>query len=156
MRKTMTVTIAAEGRDKGKVFHLEEMSARQAERWARRALAEMVRSGAQIPEDIVSSGWGGLLAMGARGLFGAVGPEIDALHDELLACVALQPDPHHPEVKRRLIDDDTEEIATLELLKDEVFKLHSGFSVAAALSKIFAAARSVIEPMLTTSTSAES
>jgi hypothetical protein len=153
-RKTIVVTIAAEGRDKGKQFFLEELPARQAERWARRALAQMINAGAHIPEGIENSGWAGLLTMGLRGLLGTSGPEVDALHDELLSCVTILPDPARPEIKRPLIAEDIEEIATLGFLKDEVFKLHANFSVRDALSMIFAAARKAISDMQNIPTSA--
>lgn len=150
MRKDIIVSISAEGRDNGKQFFIQELPAYQAERWARRALAEMVRSGADLPEDIEKAGWSGLLAMGLRGLLGASGPEVDALHDELMACVEYMPDPSKPTIKRKPMPEDIEEIQTIALLKDEVFKLHSGFSIAAALSMIFAAARKAVKDMQST------
>jgi len=46
-RKTATVTISAEGRDKGKTFFLTEMSAERSEEWGERALLALVRGGGQ-------------------------------------------------------------------------------------------------------------
>ena len=95
-RKTETVTISAEGRDKGKVFVLTEMSAPKVERWERRALAAMAATGIEVPDNVRAAGLGYVLAMGLKALISLRGPEVEALHDELLSCVAYLPDPARP------------------------------------------------------------
>jgi hypothetical protein len=152
MRKTQTVTIAAEGRDKGKVFVITEMPARQVERWERRALAAMVRTGIEIPDNIKAAGFGYVLAMGLKALIGLNGPEVEALHDELMACVKIQPDPTR-EFTREVLDEEIEEDRKIYTLKDEVIKLHSGFSIAAYLSRLWGEAAQMAAASLNTSTS---
>jgi hypothetical protein len=137
-RKIETITITAEGRDKGKVFVLTEMPAPKVERWERRALAAMVATGVEVPDNIQAAGFGYIIAIGLKALLGLRGPEVEALHDELMSCVAYLPDPMHPEIKRAPLEFDIEEDRTIYTLKDEVIKLHAGFSIAAFLSKIWA------------------
>ena len=48
MRKSKLVTISAEGRDKGKLFVVNEKSAAAAEWWATRALLALGKAGADI------------------------------------------------------------------------------------------------------------
>ena len=140
MMKDTVVTITADGRDKGKLFHIREMPARQVERWERRALACMVQTGVQIPDNLQNAGFGFIFAAGLKALLGLSGQEVEALHDELMACVTIHPDPKKPEIERGWIDQDFEEVSTIFRLKDEVIKLHSGFSIASYLSKVWAEA----------------
>ena len=155
MRKTATITIAAEGRDKGKLFRIEEMPARQVERWERRALSCMAQTGVEVPDDVRNAGFGAIIAMGLKALLGLHGPEVEALHEELMACVTIHPDPTRPEIVRPLIEEDIEEVKTILTLKDEVIKLHAGFSVAAFLSNLWAEAAEKARALQTTSTSQE-
>ena len=149
------VTIAAEGRDKGKIFHIQEMGARQVERWERRALACMVQTGIEIPDSVQNAGFGFIFAMGLKALLGLSGAEVESLHDELMACVSIHPDPSRLEIKRNLIEEDIEEDRTIYRLKDEVVKLHSGFSIASYLSKVWAEAAARAETSQNTQTSTD-
>ena len=136
MRKTAIVRIDDENRDKGKVFLLTEMPASQAEKWAERALLALMRSGIDVPDDLSKQGMAGIVSVGLR-LFGGVSfQEMGPLLDELMACVQITPDPHHPEIVRRLIEEDIEEVATRIKLKAEVYKLHTNFSLADVLSTL--------------------
>ena len=146
MRKRKTLVIAAEGRDKGKAFVLCEMPARQAEAWGIRMMEALGRSGVAVPDGVAQGGLAGLASLGFRALLGApwalTGPLLDEMFE---ACVSYQPSPKVlrgaglPETPAvgPLIDDDTEEIATRLLLRSEVFELHTGFSVAAWLSRLW-------------------
>jgi len=127
MRKTITLTIDAEGRDKGKTFLITEMPARQAEEWALRALSAMTRAGIDIPPNILSAGLVGLATFAFRSFASMAFSDMKPLADEMMACVQVIPDPGRPEVKRGLVDTDTEEVATRLRLKQEVFELHTGF-----------------------------
>lgn len=49
-RKTKLVTIAAEGRDKGKCFLIREMPAMQSEKWAIRAILALGRADAEVED----------------------------------------------------------------------------------------------------------
>ena len=132
-RKTATVTIDADGRDQGKLFFLTEMATTKADKWATRFLLA-VSKGVEIPEGIAQSGIAGVAAVG----FGALGrlefSDAEPLLDALMACVEIIPDPSRPMVKRYLVEDDIEEVITLLRLRKELFELHTGFSLAAALS----------------------
>lgn len=133
MRKEKTVTIAAEGRDKGKIFLITEMSAWQAAKWADRCFFALAQSGVEIPEEIEQLGIAGIATLGLRALGGVKYPEAESLLDEMMGCVKFV-DPTNPQVTRRLIEDDIEEVKTILTLRAEVFELHTGFSFAAALS----------------------
>jgi hypothetical protein len=128
MRKTATVTIATEGRDKGKVFYLTEMPPFQTERWATRAFLALAKSGVSIPDDIVSSGFAGLVTLGVEALAGINYFDLEPLLEEMLQCVQIIPNPQNPEVKRSDIHCDIEEVSTILKLRKEVFNLHANFS----------------------------
>lgn len=133
-RKSIVVTIDAEGRDQGKVFTIREMPASQAEKWAMRALFAMSKSGVQIPDDIAKSGLAGIAAVGLKALEGINFYEAEPLLDEMFACIQIMPNPSKPKVVRALIEDDTEEVATRLRLRKEVLALHVDFFILAALS----------------------
>lgn len=124
MRKTATVTIAAQGRDTGKVFVITEMSAAASEEWAGRALFAMMNSGVEIPDNIASAGLAGIAAMGIGALTKVSFDAAKPLLDEMMTCVQIKPSQN---VTRALIADDIEEVATLLTLRKEVFNLHLSF-----------------------------
>lgn len=131
-RKTKTVIIDLGEdfpRDNGKVFHLEEMSAMAAEKWAMRAMLALTKSGVEIPEGIEGMGFAGVAIVGMRALGGVAFEDLEPLMDEMLECVSIQPDPRQPAVTRPLIKDDIEEVPTLVFLRREVFDLHANFSI---------------------------
>jgi hypothetical protein len=135
-RKSVEVRITAEGRDKGKTFFLTEMSAASAEAWAIRAMGAMARAGSDISLETLAGGAGSmtvLVAAGMKAFLAAPWEDIEPLLAELFGCVQIQPDPGHPEVRRPLVGDDVEEIDTRIRLRDEVIRLHVGFSLADTL-----------------------
>ena len=132
MRKEAVITIEANGRDQGKVFHLKEMPASQAERWAMRALLALVRSGVELPDDVASAGMAGVAALGLKAFSGVKFEEIEPLLVEMMECVKAIPDPSKPKMIRDLVETDIEEISTRLRLRAEVFALHTGFLVPAA------------------------
>lgn len=132
-RKTLTITIDAEGRDIGKVFVITEMPASQAEKWAARAFLAMARNGVDIPDDIASSGLAGIAAMGLKAIGGMKYEDAEPLLDEMFNCIKCIPDASKPNVIRNIIEDDIEELSTRLRLRKEVFMLHVSFFTAAAL-----------------------
>ncbi|MBO9332877.1 hypothetical protein GHR37_27425 [Achromobacter xylosoxidans] len=130
-RKTATVTISAEGRDKGKVFVLTELSAYEAEDWAGRALFALMNAGVEIPDNIAEAGLAGVAAMGLKAIAKLPFDSAKPLLDKMMACIQIQPS---PTVTRALIPDDIEEVATLLQLRKQVLGLHMDFSMAAAPS----------------------
>ena len=110
------------------------MSAAQAEDWALRAFLALARSGADIPENVEEAGFAGIATMGLKAFAGMTHADARPLMDEMFStCVEIIPDPSKPQVRRSLVDDDTEEVATRLWLRGEVFKLHVDFSKVAAL-----------------------
>lgn len=134
MRKVLTVTIDAEGRDQGKQFLLTELPASRAERWAIRAFMLLGKAGADIPDDVQSMGMAGIAQVGFQALVRCDYDDLAPLFDEMFACVQFIPDPRHPGVTRALIEDDIEEVTTRLRLRKEVFELHVGFFGAAGAS----------------------
>lgn len=154
-RKTKTVVVETEGRDKGKHFLITEMSASQAESWAFRAFGAMARAGVEVPENVVMSGMVGLSALGLKAFLAANWADVEPLLGEMMACVQAVPEPDRPEVTRRLIEDDIEEAATRARLRDEVFELHTGFSIAGALLNAVALAMTLLVGGSSTPTSTD-
>lgn len=135
-RKTIDVTIADEGRDKGKTFLLTEMPAARAEKWAMRALLLAAQSGAEV-EPNLRAGMAGVAVMGIETLLGGVSFDgVEPLLDEMMTCVQIKPDRMRSDFVRKLVEDDIEEVATRVYLRQEVFALHVGFSFADALSTL--------------------
>ena len=126
-RKQLTITIHDKNRDEGKRFLITEFSARRAHNWACRALFGMANGGIDIPEGLENQGMAGLAAMGINAL-SSIKPDIGIpLMDELMECVQILPNPERPEIVRRLIDEDIEEVLTIFKLQKEVLMLHIGF-----------------------------
>jgi hypothetical protein len=135
MRKTLTLTISQEGRDKDKRFLLTEMSAMRAEKWATRLLIALMNSGLELSDDEAGAGMAGLASVVDRGGFRFAGSgisyhELEPLLDEMLGCIQIA----EPKITRDLTEHDVEEVATLLFLRSEVIKLHTGFSLAERLS----------------------
>ena len=124
MRKTETITITDDGRDKGKMFLLTEMPAEKAEKWALRAFLALARSGVELPDDVQQLGMAGMAIVGLRALGGVQFSDAEELLDEMFECVQII----ESKITRRPTGDDIEEIATRAQLRIEVLKLHAGFS----------------------------
>ena len=132
MRNEKDVTIT-EGRDAGKTFHLKELPASQAERWAIRAFLALMSSGVEIPDEVAALGMAGLASLGLTAL-GRVKWELaEPLLAEMFTCVSYVFKPGAGEAgTRKLIEDtDIEDVLTRLMLRKEVFELHVGFSLAA-------------------------
>jgi hypothetical protein len=134
-RKELFVTIADEGRDKGKVFKLTEQSAIDIDKWANRATHAIIRAGGVLPDEIVKMGVIGILVVGYHRLMHIPWSELDPLLDELMRCVDIVPTPNQPNVIRKLFPNDIEEVQTLRTLREQVFVLHTGFMKPADVSK---------------------
>jgi hypothetical protein len=141
MRKSATVTISAEGRDKGKVFVLTELSAEESEEWAGRALFALMNAGVEVPDDIVSAGLAGMAALGLKALTKLSFEAAKPLFDKMMECVKIKTS---ASVERALIEDDIEEVQTRFQLRKEVLTLHMGFSMAAVRSTLARGAASPI------------
>jgi len=125
-RKTVEITISAEGRDKDKTFRITEMPALQAERWATRLLFILAKMGVTLPQEVVTGGMASVQALISAGMpLLYLGDEQKAvpLLDELMNCVEVV----EPSVIRKRTADDIEEIGTFFLLRGEALKLHIDF-----------------------------
>jgi hypothetical protein len=133
-RAVTNYTVTDDGRDKGKIFVLTEMSASRAESWAMRAILALMGGNVEVPEGFESMGMAGMAEVGLRALGGLRWDIAEPLLAEMWACVQIMPDPSKPHVVRALIEEDIEEIATRLRLRTEVWKLHTGFLRAVAPS----------------------
>lgn len=134
-RKTIDFTIIDEGRDKGKVFRLIEWDAMRADKWSSRAALAVIKAGGLIPEEIMKMGIIGIFMVGIHRLHAIEWSEMEPLMDEMMTCVRMIPTPSKPNVVRDLVADDIEESSTYEILRKEVFHLHTNFTRAADPSK---------------------
>ncbi|MFT2793589.1 hypothetical protein ACMV5I_26520 [Serratia sp. T13T92] len=132
-RKELYYSVSGtKGRDEGKMYHIQEMSASQAEWWAIQVGMAMSRNGVEVPDDLSNMG---MAAMAMHGLaLVAKIPAVEAkpLLDELMACVQAVPNPNDKKIQRPLVESDTEEVATRLKLRMEVFKLHVDFLLPAS------------------------
>lgn len=143
MIKTTEITIDQDGRDKGKTYLLTEMPALRAARWGDKALNGMARSNVTIPPEVVGSGIIGVYYVGLKMLFASDFPIVEELTNEMMACVEFLPD-GNPALKRPIIGQnsiasDIMEITTIYRLREEVIKLHTGFTIAEIISKLTSA-----------------
>lgn len=134
-RKEVTIVVQSAGRDKDKVFYITEMSASRAEDWALRLFLALAKSGVEIPDSIASAGLAGVAFLSLQMLGGVKHEDAAPLLQEMFDCVQAIPDPERPNVRRRLVEDDIEEVKTRMELRGHIVELHTGFSVAAALLK---------------------
>ncbi|RYY79929.1 MAG: hypothetical protein EOO69_04490 [Moraxellaceae bacterium] len=132
-RKTSTITIDTDNRDKGKTFLLTEMPAYQAESWATRAILALTNAGLDIPEEAISAGMAGMASIGFSALTKLDYQVVKPLLDEMLECAQIV----MPSITRVIIHGDgadIEEVSTYIKLRKAIFELHLGFSMAALKS----------------------
>jgi hypothetical protein len=129
-RKIVNFTITGEGRDKGKLFLLTEMSASKGEAWATRVLLALMASNVNLPENFADLGMAALAELGIRALSGLKWDVAAPLLAEMFDCIEIIPDPKKTHIHRALIEEDVEEIQTRVILRMEVWKLHMGFLMA--------------------------
>lgn len=128
-RRTQTITIEEEGRDKGKIFILTEMPAAQADEWVTRAMNLLGESAPLNGELAGGAGSADLATLSLRGL-----AQLRALQDPSLYawrdCVKWQP--QDSKLMPQAIHWDSaacqiEEIRTITRLRMAVLELHTGF-----------------------------
>ena len=139
MRREAQWTVTAEGRDKGKIYHLREMPSVPAEAWFMRAMQMLIRAGIEVPSNIFEQGAQGFIIMGIgaclTGLGQAPYEDYKLLMDDMLTClVGYQEAAGAPKITNfNQIMEQTEEVSTLVKLREEIISLHLGFSLAARL-----------------------
>ena len=124
MARKEIIFTATDGRDSGRQYHITEMPASKAEAWAIRAMLAMGKAGIEVPAELAQQGMAGLYAVVIINL--ARIPYADALPllDEMMDCVQFIPGAG---VKRDLIEDDIEEVATRVKLRKKIWDLHTDF-----------------------------
>ncbi len=134
MRKKVTVSITAEGRDKGKTFIVTEMSADAGERWATQGLYLLAQAGAEVPAGAADAGMAGLAATGVDFLSIAQARALqDKSLDSMWDCIEYQHAPGHP--PQKILPGEAsqiEEISTRTRLREEVLRLHLSFFTVAS------------------------
>lgn len=141
-RKIDYVTVPFEGRDHGKTYRIQEMSAYDAEWWAARAVVALKGTSAQIPENMAPLG---MIAVAIRGMNSFLAADVDMdkvkpLFDEMMTCITIVPDMRamspvdgKPLGRAMFSDNDIEEVATRIWLRSEVLRVHTNFSVVDAV-----------------------
>jgi len=125
-RKTIDFS-ASVGRDKGKVFRITEMPASQAEKWAAKVFLAMGQSGVEIPDNVAALGLVGLVSYGDNSLIKISFPLAEPILDEMMECVQIIPNPSNPNIIRKLMEEDIEEVLTRFMLRKEIMRLHTDF-----------------------------
>jgi hypothetical protein len=159
MRRTKTVTVTFDGRDKGAQYLITEMPASQGEKWATKALLAMLHNGSvDLPEGWQQAPMMIVAGIGILKLLAAVPFSVaDELGSELMACITpvalpnLNNQIEKLSLSRSLIEEDIQEITTRAWLKSEVFELHTGFSITGAISKSIASMKDQIFNLTQTS-----
>ena len=126
-RKTAHYT-SPHGRDKGKVFLLEEKPAYQTEWFAYQLFTLILQHNphyANVDIDKVKAlGAAGLIQIGITAIAQIPALEVKPLLDEMLTCVKVQ----EKHVARDWTNDDIEEVLTFKDLREAIIELHLGFS----------------------------
>jgi hypothetical protein len=141
MLKTVELRIPTDdpGRDAGKVYRLTEKPASQVEKWAIRAFLALANAGVEFPEELGRLGPAGLAVLGIKGLQGVRFADAEPLLDEMMECISIQPDRSNPNIIRKPVDTDIEEVKTRLLLRQAIIELHLGFTLADVQSRLTSA-----------------
>jgi len=147
VRNSKTIIIEREGRDKGKMFVITEMSAWNTNKWGLSCARQLAKSGVELPQELVDMGIGGIINGIRQSIsnptengdfftnsllkaFLYLMANVDEqqllkLLAELIACVKLQTADGN--VMELLPEHHIEESSTFNTLYSEVFQLHSFF-----------------------------
>lgn len=129
MRKTLEYTVNDSGRDNGKRFFIEEMSAFDAEAFATRLWIEVCKNDDTLNAVLGASSSCSVSELGIMVFTRLDYEQAKPFFDDLLACCKYYPDKTNDTVKRSVISVDIEEISTLINLRMEAFKLTFDFFV---------------------------
>lgn len=123
--KTKQITIE-NGRDKGRVFLITEMSAAHADNWAMRALIALANGGVDLGGLSPQQGMMGMARVALDALGRLKADDAIPLLNELLDCVQIIPEGGRPR-PLNMDFNDVEDFTTLWRLRKEVFALHTDF-----------------------------
>ena len=142
-RKTKTITLE-KGRDKGKSFLITEMPVTRADKWANKALCNLLKAGIDPKavnvnllintidpsQEVKIDKMGGMLELATllgRAVGGIPYEILQDLKDELIdECVQIIPSGGSPR-QFLSIDDELESLLTLESLRKEALLIHIDF-----------------------------
>lgn len=139
-RHNASIIIETEGRDKGGVLELTEMSAMDATDLCLRAMQMIARGGVDIPPHIFQMGPAGFVTMGVGAILAGLGKtpwyEVKPLLDALIPCVTSWQPPGATAPVRGwdVIKGQIQEPTTILRIYEEVASLHLGFSLRERLS----------------------
>lgn len=160
MRHRKTITVHIRGRDEGKTFTIEEMSAVRAEEWFTRAMRMLASSGIDVPPYIFQHGPAGFAAIGLgtvlSGFAKSPWTEVKPLMDEMLTCIISFRGADAGSVEITTFSQivmQIEETSTILHLREEILSLHLGFSIAARLSEFRTRAAQLLASLQNTSMS---
>lgn len=119
-RTVQNYTVDKVGRDKGKTFVITEMSARDAHRWATKALFAVMNAGVELADESLSMGMAGLMMAGMGSITKIPHAIAEPLLEELLGCVQIKQEL----TTRDLFDGDIEEAVTYFDLQRVVLTMH--------------------------------
>lgn len=122
--------IGEKSRDIGKTYHITEMPATKAEKWAMRALLAAGRSGVELPDVGNATGMAVIAILGIQAIMRIHFEDIEPLLDEMMECVKFKASGG---AIRDLIEDDIEEVRTYIWLRQKIIELHVGFSIGESL-----------------------
>jgi len=135
-RKTKTITITKDGRDKGKKFVIKEKDAWEIEAWSMQAIQLLARCGVEVPAGIFEHGSAAFLTLGIGAVMTGLGKipyyDVKRLLDEMNTCIESFSAPGTGVFVSGydLIRTQIEEASTLFTLREEILSLHLGFSLA--------------------------
>lgn len=127
-RREITYIVQDECRDKGKEFVITEMSAWNADEMAQdifRAMGDADFS--SIPADVISMGCAGLATVGLSVLSSSSQEVSRKLRDRLMETVQIVITHEGNRQVRNAKPIDFEEVSTIRILLDQVFKLNFDF-----------------------------
>ena len=142
MARKETTFVAETGRDLGKQFLITEMSASQAENWAFQVILAVGNAGIEIPEGLASQGMSGLMAIGYMNLLKIPFDAAKPLLDEMMNCVQIIPSAN---IKRKLVEEDIEEVGTRLQLRKATWNLHMDFFLNESKSTLESEAQETIQ-----------
>ena len=125
-RKEIDHTILADGRDKGKSFHIKEMPALTAQDFADRIFFAAMNSGINIPDGLHKLGMEGLWSVGIQMAYKIPYDWARPMLNMLMDCITINTEAG---TTRKLVESDIEEFTTVYELRKEVLKLHFSFFV---------------------------
>lgn len=131
MRKQVKYTVQIEGRDKGKTYLITEFDADKGERFAAKVFFAILNAGLRLPDNLEKTAMENIALIGFDAICGALArvkfEDVAPIFDEMMEGIEFMPDISKPELSRKLLPDDIEEISTRLMLRKEVWNINTSF-----------------------------